>query len=142
MRNIALEGHAQQYGRHKQNYASNAIDGSLLSYSHSILASDPWWEVSLHKTAIVYGIKIIVIVNPGDTERFVNGVLSIRNDMENKEAICATNINIFNENPSEDTAEKTFSFITVGKIIKIQIQRNEPTYLHIKEVEIYGEYLI
>ncbi len=128
-RNWATDGIATQSSTADQNLAKYAIDGDLQSYNQTNKGLS-WWQVDLLKPIAIRHIKIH---NRTDNS-------------EIKSRIVPFQVSIVNSSGAM-VAEKKFTTIenvytwdlifVIGQSVKIELMSNN--YLHMKEVEIWGE---
>lgn len=139
--NLALGKRARQSSVHENATANRANDDdrdghwSQGSIMHTKADRQPYWEVDLGKN---YLIKEIKVFNRTDSykERLdgfnIYVTKEIVNGSEQRKNPFAADEKKF------DTKYKSFTNTQVGRYVRIEINRDQPHYLHLAEVEVYG----
>uniref|UniRef100_A0A8C2GY43 Fucolectin tachylectin-4 pentraxin-1 domain-containing protein n=1 Tax=Cyprinus carpio TaxID=7962 RepID=A0A8C2GY43_CYPCA len=129
--NIATWGIANQSTLAYHWYASNALDGTNFTCTHTDLQSDPWWKLDLLKT-------YIIITNRLDCcpERINGAEIRIGNSLENNgnnNPICA----VISSIPAGVSSTYTCNNME-GRYVNLFLP-GDSKYLTLCEVEVYGE---
>jgi hypothetical protein len=139
--NIALGKRARQSSVHDRATANRANDDdrdgrwSHGSVMHTKADRQAFWEVDLGKNYLVKEIKVF---NRTDSYRErldgfnIYVTKEIVNGSEQRKNPFAADEKKF------DTKYKSFTNTQVGRYVRIEINRDQPHYLHLAEVEVYG----
>ena len=129
-RNWAPQGKASQSSNYQNKYPANfASDGKLDTFNHTDMGQS-WWQVEL---PVLVSIRKIVVRNRLGTYQI-------------KSRLTPFNITITNSNgavvgsKSYDDVQDTYEWdqiYLVGKLVRIELVNQN--YLHMAEVEVYGE---
>jgi hypothetical protein len=134
LRNLALHRPAQQSSDFSPaTGASLGVDGNLTTLFHTQEDRNPWWQVDL---GAIYTLSTAKIYNRQDCclerSRLIQVMLS--NDGSNWQTVYAHNGIPFGQNqlPLQVNLESR-------RARYVRLQNNESGYLHLLEVEIYGQ---
>jgi len=129
--NLALGKKATQSSDNGDYLAELAVDGDINTFSHSQGPTNEWWQVDLGEPV---SVQRVTIVNRQDCcyNRLRNFHIKLINDQGATVADMVV--------PSLGKDPETFVFASVtANIVRIENGENPDGYVHLAEVEVYGD---